>query len=208
VGLTGGIGSGKSTVARLLAEAGAAVVDTDDLAREVTRRGTPTHRAVAERFGPGVVSPGGDLDRQALAELAFADAGALAELTALVHPAVAERLDAWLAALPAATRVAVVCVPLLVEAGWARRFDVVVVVDCPEAVAEHRLVEGRGMTPAEVRARMAAQATREERRAAADHVLDNRGPLADLRPQVAALWLTLAGEDGVPTSRPGGSGGG
>jgi dephospho-CoA kinase len=189
VGLTGGIGSGKSTVASLLAARGAVVVDTDVIARHVVEPGAAAYDAVVSRFGPSVVAPDGALDRRALADLVFEDLAALADLNAIVHPAVraevARRLAEEAEADPDA--VIVLVVPLLVEAGT---YDVagVIVVDCPEDIAVRRLVEGRGMGEADARRRIAAQATREERRGHADLVLDNGGTLAELAAQVAWAW--------------------
>ncbi len=185
MGLTGGIGSGKSTVAEMLAERGAVVVDTDEIAREVVEPGGPAHAAVASRFGPGVLSAGGQIDRSALAAVVFSDQRALADLNAIVHPAVAEGVRNRLARLPA-DAVAVVVVPLLVETGWSA--DLVVVVDAPEDEAVARVVRQRDMAEPEVRRRMAAQASRAERRARADHVVDNRGSREDLRAEVDRLW--------------------
>jgi dephospho-CoA kinase len=190
IGLTGGIGSGKSSVAQLFAERGAVVVDADVLAHAATAPGGAAHAAVIERFGPGIVAPDGSIDRGALADLVFADPAARTDLEALVHPAVLEAIDRRLTAEAATDSVVVVVVPLLVEVGWDGA-DAVVVVDCPEEVAVRRLVEERGMDEADVRRRLAAQADRATRLARADHVLTNDGTLDDLRRQVDALWSTL-----------------
>ena len=190
IGLTGGIGSGKSSVAHLFAERGAVVVDADVLAHAATAPGGAAHAAVIERFGPGIVAPDGSIDRGALADLVFADPAARTDLEALVHPAVLEAIDRRLTAEAATDSVVVVVVPLLVEVGWDGA-DAVVVVDCPEEVAIRRLVEERGMDEADVRRRLAAQADRATRLARADHVLTNDGTLDDLRRQVDALWSTL-----------------
>lgn len=190
VGLTGGIGSGKSEVARLLAAHGAVVVDSDALAREVVAPGTPGLAAVVAAFGPGVLSPDGSLDRPQLAALVFADPEARERLNAIVHPlvgaAAAERTAA-----AAEDAVVVHDVPLLVEAGLAGGFDIVVVVDAPDDVRLARLTRHRGMSDQDARARMAAQATREERLARADHVVRNDGTLNDLEERVDALWAVL-----------------
>lgn len=186
VGLTGGIGSGKSEVARLLAEHGAYVVDSDVLAREVVAPGTPGLAAVVEAFGPGILDANGALDRAALAAVVFDDPEARARLNAIVHPLVGAAAAERYAAAPA-DAVLVHDVPLLVEAGMVPLFDVVVVVDAPDDVRLRRLV-GRGMSEADARARMAAQATREERNSAATHVVPNAGGLDDLRERVAELW--------------------
>ncbi|MGI9034071.1 MAG: dephospho-CoA kinase, partial [Acidimicrobiales bacterium] len=187
VGLTGAIGSGKSSVAALLAERGAVVVDSDDLAREVVEPGQAAHAAVIERFGPGVVVGDGQIDRQTLADMAFADPAARSDLEAIVHPAVAAAWARRLAALVGSAEVVIAVVPLLVEVGWEGA-DVVVAVDCPEDMALRRLVKGRGMSEADARRRMAAQATRAERLAAADRVIVNDGTWEDLRAQVELAW--------------------
>jgi dephospho-CoA kinase len=193
VGLTGGIGSGKSTVAAMMSEHGAVVIDADAVAREVVLPGTAAYAAIRARFGDGVLAADGLIDRAALAGVVFDDPSALRDLNGIVHPAVGAAVDARLAALRATGpegQVVVYEVPLLVEVGWDKG-DVVVVVDCPEDVAIRRLVEGRGMTEPEARRRVAAQATRGERLARADHVIVNAGTLADLRRAVDALWPTL-----------------
>lgn len=197
IGLTGGIGSGKSTVAGLLAGRGAAVVDADVIAREVMAPGGAAYGPVVERFGPGVLEPDGTLDRAGLAARVFSDPVALGDLNALTHPAVGaamlERL-ASLERLPAYERpeVALAVIPLLraahVEALGLRA---VVVVDCPTEVAVRRLMEGRGMEERDARARIAAQASREERLALADYVVDNSSTPAHLEEQVDELWSRL-----------------
>ncbi len=199
VGLTGGIGSGKTTVARMLAAQGATVIDTDAVAREVVEPGRPAYADVVERFGRNVVRDDGQLDRAALAELAFADERARGDLNAIVHPAVAREVAATLAGAEArGDQVVVLEVPLLVEAGWDDMVGLVVVVDCPEEVAVRRLVEARGMPEADARRRIAAQAGRSERRARADVVLDNTGSLDDLRRHVGAFWSRLKGSSPQP----------
>lgn len=191
IGLTGGIGSGKSTVSARLAHHGATVIDADAITRELQQPGTAVFDAMVERFGKGIVAPDGTLDRQAVADVVFADPAALADLNAIVHPAVgaeiARRLEA---AAVAGGGVVVLDVPLLVETG---RDDMamLVVVDVDPEVAVHRLVHQRGMREEDVRARMARQAPREERLAKADHVLDNSGTLEELHAQVDALWARL-----------------
>jgi dephospho-CoA kinase len=190
VGLTGGIGSGKSEVERLLAAHGAVVVDSDRLAREVVEPRTPGFAAVVAAFGPQVVGPDGQLDRAALAARVFADEAARRRLEAIVHPLVAAADAAVSAAAPPGS-VVVHGVPLLVENGLADRYDTVVVVDAPDDVRLRRLVDVRGMTEADARARMAAQAGRAERLAAADHVVVNDGTLEQLADRVAALWEQL-----------------
>ena len=190
VGLTGGIGSGKSAVARLLAERGAVVVDADRLAREALDPGTPGLAAVVEEFGPGVLRADGSLDRPALGRLVFADDTRRAALEAIVHPYVGRRSAELTAAAPA-DAVVVHDVPLLVENHLEARYDVVVVVEAGEEVRLARLAESRGMPAAEARSRMAAQATDDQRRAVADVVLANDGDLDDLARQVDVLWDRL-----------------
>lgn len=190
VGLTGGIGAGKSEVSRLLASYGAVVVDSDRIAREVVEPGTPGLAAVVAEFGPGVLTPEGALDRPALGAIVFADKGRLAALNAIVHPLVRAR-SAELEAAARPDAVVVHDVPLLAENGLAPLYDVVVVIDAGTETRLDRLVRLRGMTPDEARARMAAQATREERLAVADLVIDNDGPLEALEPQVRAVWEQL-----------------
>jgi dephospho-CoA kinase len=188
VGLTGGVGSGKSTVARLLAERGAVVVDADALAREVVEPGRPGFDAVVARFGPEVVGPDGRLDRPALAAMVFNDPAARADLNAIVHPLVAEETARRVSNVPEGS-VVVMDVPLLVEAARSG-YHTVVVVEAPEEVRLERL-SARGMDPADARARMGAQASDADRRAVADVVLDNSGSVADLECQVQALWEEL-----------------
>ncbi|MYU21624.1 dephospho-CoA kinase [Streptomyces sp. SID8352] len=190
VGLTGGIGAGKSEVSRLLVDCGAVLVDADRIAREVVAPGTPGLAAVAAAFGPEALAPDGSLDRPALGAVVFADPEKLAALNAIVHPLVAARSRALEeAADPDA--VVVHDVPLLTENGLAPRYDLVIVVDADPATQLDRLVRLRGMTPGDARARMAAQATREQRRAVADIVIDNDVPLEDLRRRVREVWAEL-----------------
>ncbi len=184
VGLTGGIGSGKSTVSSLLAERGAVVVDTDAVARQVVAPGGSAHEALVRRFGPALAS-----DRRALAGVVFKDPSALADLNAIVHPAVREEVARRMAELRERDAdVVVLAVPLLVETGGAYDEDAVVVVDCPEEIAVRRLVDKRGMDEADVRRRMAAQASREQRLAVADVVIHNDGPMDDLEAQADETW--------------------
>ena len=190
VGLTGGIGSGKSEVARLLAEHGAVVVDADALAREAVAPGTPGLEAVVAEFGPGVLAADGSLDRPALGRLVFADGAKRAALEAIVHPYVGRRSRELMAAA-ADDAVVVYDVPLLVEKSLQDGYDVVVVVDATDETRLTRLMAGRGMAEDDARARMTAQATREQRLAVADHVVPNDGDLDGLRQQVAALWAAL-----------------
>lgn len=196
IGLTGGIGSGKSTVARLLAARGAVVVDADELAREALAPGSEGLARVVELFGPDVLGRDGALDRAALAARVFSDPEALARLEAVVHPAVAELTSRRRQA--AGERAVVVHdVPLLVEKGLGDRYDLVVVVDAPDDVRLARL-EARGMSEGDARARMAAQADRETRLAAADVVLANDGDLGRLEAQVEELWESLRTRSGRP----------
>ncbi|MFH9263489.1 dephospho-CoA kinase [Streptomyces sp. NPDC017546] len=190
VGLTGGIGAGKSEVSRLLVKYGAVLIDSDRIAREVVEPGTPGLAAVVEEFGPGVLTAEGALDRPALGALVFADAGRLAALNAIVHPLVGARAAELERAAPE-DAVVVHDVPLLTENGLAPLYDLVVVVDATAGTQLERLVTLRGMTEADARARMAAQATRDQRRAVADLIVDNDGPLEALEPQVRAVWEEL-----------------
>jgi len=191
VGLTGGIGSGKSTVARLLAERGARVVDADVVARAVVAPGGPAHDAVVERFGADVVAGDGSLNRPALAALVFGDEAARRDLNGIVHPAVHDEMLREVAAAAEADPegVVVLDVPLLAEVG-RERYPVagVLVVDAPVDTAVARLVAERGFTPDDARARVAAQASREERLAIADEVIDNGGDLDHLRAEVDRAW--------------------
>jgi len=186
IGLTGGIGSGKSTVARLLAGRGAHVVDADVLARQVVEPGTAGLAAVVDAFGQGVLTADGALDRPTLAGVVFGDADARARLDGIVHPLVRERARELIAALPA-DAVVVQDIPLLVETGQAGSFDLVLVVEADLGVRVARLVQ-RGLAEADARARIAAQATDEQRRAVADVVLDNSGTPEDLAEQVDRFW--------------------
>ncbi|WP_367135929.1 MULTISPECIES: dephospho-CoA kinase [Streptomyces] len=190
VGLTGGIGAGKSEVSRLLASYGAVIVDSDRIAREVVEPGTPGLAAVVAEFGDAVLTPEGALDRPRLGAVVFADPDRLAALNAIVHPLVRAR-SAELEAAAAPDAVVVHDVPLLAENGLAPLYDLVVVVDAGTGTRLDRLVRLRGMTPDEARARMAAQATREARLAVADIVIDNDGPVEALEQQVAEVWEDL-----------------
>jgi dephospho-CoA kinase len=189
VALTGGLGSGKSTVAALLAGRGAVIIDADELARDVVRAGTPGFGAVVDRFGPGVVAADGELDRAAVASLVFADDAARADLDAIVHPLVAARARELSAQEPP-DAVVIYDVPLLVEAARADEFDLVVVVEASETTRLWRL-QNRGLAPADARARMAAQASDVQRRAVADIVIDNNGNRDALATQVVDLWQRL-----------------
>ena len=194
VGLTGGIGSGKSEVSRRLAAHGAVVIDADVAAREVVAPGTPGLAQVAEAFGPEMLGPDGALDRERLGMIVFRDPALRAKLNAIVHPLVREWMGAAERAAADAARgdlIVVHDVPLLAESGRSDGFDLVIVVDVPPELQVERLVSQRGMTPDQARARMAAQASREQRLAVADLVIDNSGSLADLDRRVAAVWADL-----------------
>lgn len=189
VGLTGGIGSGKSAVARLLADRGAYVVDADRLAREVLRPGGAGFELVVREFGPQLVLPTGALDRARLAEVVFADPAARQRLEAIVHPLVRQAAADELRRLDR-DRIVVEDVPLLVEAGLAGDYDVVVVVEAPAELRLARLA-ARGLPPADARARMAQQADDAARRAVADEILPNSGDLSQLAAAVDQLWTRL-----------------
>ena len=193
IALTGGIGSGKSTVARMLAARGAVVVDADAIAREIVEPGQPALQEIREAFGPEVVAPDGTLDRARLAAIVFADADALARLNAITHPRIAERSAELLASAPA-DAVVVYDMPLLVEQGGEalRGWDRIVVVDAPDEVRLERLV-ARGLESEDAERRLRAQATREQRLAVADVVLDNSGDLVALESAVDGLWRGVTG---------------
>jgi dephospho-CoA kinase len=197
VGLTGGIGSGKSTVARLLERRGAVVIDADQLAREAVAKGTPGFDRVVREFGEGIVAANGDLDRQALAAIVFSDPARKAALEAIVHPEVARRFGEAVDELRGTDRVVVYVSPLLVELGLAPAFDVVVVVTASPHLRVSRVASGRNLSPDDVRGRMAAQATDEQRMEVAHVLVDNDGSLADLEPQVDRLWSDLRSRAGT-----------
>src|SRR5579875_2643078 len=187
VGLTGGIGSGKSEVARRFAARGAWLIDADAIAREVVRAGTPGFGRVVAEFGREVVGPDGELDREALGRVVFSDEAARQRLNAIVHPLVGDRVFELLAEAEREIPHGVLVndVPLLVEGDLEDRYDLVVVVDVPVETQLERLTGKRGMTETDARARIAAQATREQRLAVADLVIDNNGDLNDLDARVA-----------------------
>lgn len=219
VGLTGGIGSGKSTVAHMLVELGAQLIDADILAREVVRAGRPALAQIADAFGPGILTGSGELDRPALGAVVFGDDAARARLNAIVHPAVRaagkDRLRAIRRADPHA--IVVEDIPLLVETGAMGRFHLVIVVHTPLELRLERLTK-RGMTPEQARARIAAQASEEQRTEAADILVRNDGSIEALRQQVRRVWeevllpyqTALCGGGTAPGSgtwiRPGGMG--
>lgn len=190
VGLTGGVASGKSTVSAMLAELGAVVIDADLLAREVVARGTPGLTAVVAEFGDELLTPDGDLDRPAMGRLVFGDEDARRKLEAIVHPLVFERI-VDLEEHAAETDVVVHDIPLLAEGGRAGSFDAVVVVDTPRELQLERMVRDRGWTREDAEARIAAQATRDERLAIATHVIENAGTREDLRTRVAEVYAEL-----------------
>ena len=190
IGLTGGIASGKSTVTQILRELGAVVIDADLLAREVVERGTPGLAAVVEEFGPGLLTADGDLDRPAMGRLVFGDEHARRRLEAIIHPLVYARITELEAEAPPDALV-VHDIPLLAENARAGDFDAVIVVDVPEEMQVERMVRDRGWTEEDARARIAAQATREQRLAIATYVVDNTGTHEDLRHRVAEVSAEL-----------------
>ncbi|MFF4868999.1 dephospho-CoA kinase [Streptomyces sp. NPDC000961] len=198
VGLTGGIGAGKSEVSRLFVSYGAVLIDADRIAREVVEPGTPGLAAVVEAFGEDVLTAEGVLDRPKLGSLVFSDPDRLATLNAIVHPLVGAR-SAELESRAETGDVVVHDVPLLTENGLAPLYDLVVVVDASPETQLDRLVRLRGMEESEARARMAAQATRAQRLAVADLVIDNDGPLDELEPQVRKAWDELARRAAAPS---------
>jgi dephospho-CoA kinase len=191
VGLTGGIASGKSTVAQLLVDLGAVLIDGDALAREVVARGTPGLAQVVEEFGSDLLTPEGDLDRAALGRIVFADEAARRRLEAITHPLIFERYAELEAAAPPGALV-VHDIPLLAESGRADTFDEVIVVDAPPGLQVERMVRERGWTREEAESRIAAQASRADRLAIATYVIENTGTLDDLRAQVEAVYAELA----------------
>jgi len=195
IGLTGGIGAGKSEVSRLLAEHGAVVIDADLLAREVVEPGTPGLAEVVEAFGAGVLADDGSLDRAALGARVFGDDAARRRLEAIIHPRVRARA-AEIEAAADPDAIVVHDIPLLVETGQADAFDGVIVVDAPVEVQVERLVGERGMSANEAQGRIAAQASRQQRTGAADWIVDNTGSLTDLKLAVARVWKELSDRAG------------
>lgn len=191
VGLTGGIGSGKSTVSSMLASYGAVIVDADQIARDLQQPGSPVVAAMADRFGAHIVDDDGVLDRAAVAAIVFNDKRALDDLNAIVHPAMQDEIQRQIDAHRDTDKVVVLDFPLLGE-NPRRGLAATVVVDVPSSVAIDRLVTQRGMTAADAAARIESQIPREERLATATHVIDNSGDLEALRAQVASLWPLLS----------------
>lgn len=197
VGLTGGIGSGKTTVGRLLAERGAVIVDADAIVREVQQPGSPVLEKLAERFGASVIAEDGSLDRAAVAAVAFSDPEALKDLNAIVHPAVGDEITRRVLDERHGARVVVMDIPLLTE-NPRPGLQAIIVVDVPTEVQVQRLVESRGFDEDDARARIARQASREARLATASHVIDNSGSAADLEPQIEKLWSELVELEQLP----------
>jgi dephospho-CoA kinase len=191
VGLTGGIGAGKSEVSQRLASYGALVIDADQIAREVVEPGTPGLAQVVGLFGTGVLAPDGTLDRQRLGEIVFGDDELRAKLNSIIHPLVGARIRE-LEQGADADAILIEDVPLIAENDLAGFYDLVVVVDVPPRLQEERLIRARGMTPDQVAVRMAAQASREQRLAIAGIVVDNSGSLAELDREVGELWAELS----------------
>jgi dephospho-CoA kinase len=192
VGLTGGVASGKSTVSAILDELGAVIIDADALAREVVAPGTDGLREVVEAFGRDVLTEDGALDRPAMGTIVFADAEKRRVLEGIIHPRVRER-GAEIEASAGPDDVVVHDIPLLAETGQAEGFDAVIVVDVPTQTQVERMVDLRGMTREDAEARVAAQATREERLKIATHVVDNTGTVEDLRRRVTEVYRELRG---------------
>jgi dephospho-CoA kinase len=190
VGLTGGVASGKSTVAAMLAELGAVVIDADALAREVVAKGTPGLGSVVEEFGEELLGPDGELDRPAMGRLVFNDEPARKRLEAIVHPLVFERIVGLEEQAPP-DAVVVHDIPLLAESGRAETFDAVIVVDVPPELQVERMKADRGWTSADAESRIAAQSTREDRLSIATHVIDNTRTREDLRRRVAEVFAEL-----------------
>jgi len=191
VGLTGGIGTGKSTVARMLEKRGAVVFDADVLARQAVAPGTPGFDEVVERFGPNVLAPGGGLDREALASIVFADPAARRDLEGIVHPEVRRMFAEGCEEYKDSDRVVVFSAPLLVETGMHTAFDLLIVVSAPVATQIERLMRDRGMPERDVQARVAAQLPLEAKAEVADVLVDNEGTLEDLEGQVDRVWRDL-----------------
>jgi dephospho-CoA kinase len=195
VGLTGGIGSGKSAVADLLVSRGAILIDADQVARDVVKPGGPAYQPLIDRFGTGIVAADGTIERPALAALAFADDAARADLNAITHPAIGLAMNEARDALEGTDNIVVLAIPLLKAIHReTAKLDKVVVVDCPTEIALERLLVQRGMDRADAEARIRAQISREERVKEADYVVDNSGDRAALEAEVARLWEWLTAD--------------
>jgi dephospho-CoA kinase len=199
VGLTGGIGTGKSTVARMLEKRGAVVFDADVLARQAVAPGTPGFDQVVERFGPNVLAPGGGLDREALASIVFSDPAARRDLEGIVHPEVRRMFAEGCEEYRDSDRVVVFSAPLLVETGMHTAFDRLIVVSAPVATQIERLMRDRGMAERDVQARIAAQLPLEAKAEVADILLDNEGTLEDFERSVERVWRDLDAQARVGT---------
>lgn len=193
VGLTGGLGAGKSTVANMLAARGAVIVDADELARRAIEPGTPGHAKLMETFGDGVLAADGSIDRAALAEIVFADEGRRRALESITHPEVFRLLGEEVERRRGTDAVVVFDAPLIIETGFADACDLLVVVSAPAELRIARMTD-RGLSEEEARARMTAQASSEEREARADVIVRNGGDLESLQRQVDALWERVAHE--------------
>jgi dephospho-CoA kinase len=199
VGLTGGIGAGKSTVSAALAARGAVVVDADQVAREVQAPGSPVLARMVERFGDHVIAADGSLDRAAVASIVFADPDALTALNAIVHPAIGAEMNRRVLEQAATDRVVVMDIPLLTE-NPRQGLQGIIVVDVPVEVQVRRLVDGRGFGEDDARARIARQSTREQRLASASVVVDNSGSVDDLAPQIDRVWSWIESLPQLPAA--------
>lgn len=200
VGLTGGIGSGKTTVARMLETRGAVVFDADLLARDAVEPGTPGYRQVVERFGPNVLAPGGGIDREALAAVVFADPAARRDLEAIVHPEIRRLFAESTEAYRDTDAVVVFSAPLLVETGMHTAFEILVVVSAPVEQQIERLMRERAMSEPAIRERIAAQLPLEDKAEVADILIDNDGTLEELEGQVDRVWTQLRARASAETS--------
>jgi dephospho-CoA kinase len=208
IGLTGGIGSGKSSVSARLEERGAALIDADAIVRELQQPGQPVFDAMVERWGQAIIASDGGLDRAAVAGIVFSDSSELKAIEAIVHPVLRQEMDRRIEELSTSDHVVVLDIPLLAESRAkdgaldARGTSAIVVVDCPVDLAVSRLVEHRGFDEDDARARVAAQASREDRRALADFVIDNSGTEATLDDEVDRCWTWLETLDPTPWPPP------
>jgi dephospho-CoA kinase len=197
VALTGGIGAGKSTVSQRLAARGAVIIDADAIVRELQEAGSPLLDRLAQRFGREILGDDGELDRPALAAIAFNDHGALADLNAIVHPEVRAEITRRVAAEAGTDHVVVIDTPLFEVTDPGTKIDAVIVVDAPVDIAVERLVSQRGLTETDARARIANQISRADRLAKADRVIDNSGDVAALDAQIDGLWEWLTTRDAL-----------